>query len=45
MYGHMITKISRMNRQPNSLSYGVPYSTVKIFKFAHMHENNSNIFP
>ena len=44
MYGHMITKISRMNRQTNFLSYGALYNTVKIFEFVYMHKNNSNVF-
>ena len=43
--GCMVTKISRMNRQPNLLRYGAPYSTVKIFKFVYMHKNNSDVFP
>ena len=38
--------ISRMNGQPNFLSYGAPYSTVKIpvFKFAHKEQKQQQRF-
>ena len=45
-FSRMIIKISRMNGQPNFLSYGAPYSTVKIpvFKFAHKEQKQQQRF-
>ena len=43
-FSRMIIKISRMSAQPNFLSYGAPYSTVKIFKFAHKAQKQQQRF-